>query len=317
MIKSAHVVSGCCGFIGFNFTLFLLKKKQVVYGFDNFQFPTQNRVRYLKKFKNFNFKKLDLSKKNRLDKLFNNKDYKYYFWHLAANSDIRLSSRYKKIDYRNTFLTTKNFFELSKKINAKFFFFASSSAVYGDKNESLLEINKSLKPISNYGVMKLKSEKIIMSKTIGLNKVIFRFPNVIGKFLTHGVIFDFKKKIKNSNQLFVLGDGSQSKPYIRVNKLVNLIYATKKMRTKNKTQIYNIGPHNDGTPVKFIVDQFVKKYKRIINVFYEKKKVGWPGDINKVRFNSKKMQKSFKVKKLVSNNEIINFFKYDFNKDSI
>ncbi len=317
MNRSAHVVSGCCGFIGYNFTLFLLKKKQVVYGFDNFQFPTQNRVRYLKKFKNFYFIKLDLSKKIKLNKLLKNKDYKYYFWHLAANSDVRLSGRFKKIDYKNTFLTTKNFFDLSKKLNSKFFFFASSSAVYGDKNESLSETNKILKPISNYGVMKLKSEKIIMGKTFGINKIIFRFPNVIGKFLTHGVIFDFKKKIKNSNQLLVLGDGSQSKPYIRVNKLINLMYNSKKIPTKNKTQIYNIGPHNDGTSVKFIVDQFIKKYNKIIYVFYEKKKIGWPGDINKVRFNSKKMQKSFKVKKLVSNNEITNFFKYDFNKDSI
>ncbi len=274
MIKSAHVVSGCCGFIGFNFTLFLLKKKQVVYGFDNFQFQTQNRFRYLKKFKNFYFIKLDLSKKIKLDKLLKNKDYKYYFWHLAANSDVRLSSRLKKIDYKNTFLTTKNFFNLSKKLNSKFFFFASSSAVYGDKNKSLSETNKNLKPISNYGVMKLKSEKIIMSKTFGVNKIIFRFPNVIGKFLTHGVIFDFKKKIKNSNQLFVLGDGSQSKPYIRVNKLINIIYASKRIHTKNNTQIYNIGPHNDATSVKFIVDQFTKKYNRIINVFYEKKKLG-------------------------------------------
>ena len=165
--------------------------------------------------------------------------------------------------------------------------------------------------------MKLKSEKILINDNNVLNKIIFRFPNVVGRFLTHGVIFDFKKKIKNSNYLHVLGDGSQSKPYIRVNKLIKLIYLTKKISTKYKTEIINIGPHNQGTSVKFIVNNFLKKFNRKINVQYEQKKIGWLGDINKVRFNSNKMTKVFKIKKIISNNEIKNFFNYDFNKDTL
>jgi UDP-glucose 4-epimerase len=317
MNRSVHLVSGCCGFIGFNFTLFLLKKKQVVYGFDNFQFPTQNRVKLLKKFKNFHFTKLDLSKKIRIPNFTYKNNFRYNFWHLAANSDIRLSSKFPKIDYKNTYLTTKNFLNLSKELKSSFFFFASSSAVYGDKNQSLKEDYKNLNPISNYGKMKLKSEKIIKSDHSMMNKVIFRFPNVVGKFLTHGVIFDFKKRIKNSNQLFVLGNGTQSKPYIRVDKLIKLIYISKIKSTNSTTNIFNIGPHNDGTSVKFIVNKFIKKYNREIHVSYEKKNIGWKGDINKVRFNSKKMERIFKTKKINSNQEIINYFKYDFNKDSI
>lgn len=317
MIKTIHVISGCCGFIGFNFTLFLLKKKQVVYGLDNFQFPTRNRLKKLKKFKNFNFTSLDLSKKIRMPKFLSKKNYKYYFWHLAANSDIRLSSKFKKIDYNNTYLTTKNFLSLSNKLKSNFFFFASSSAVYGDLKKRLFENQKRLNPISNYGKMKLKSEKKLINDKKILNKIIFRFPNVVGKFLTHGIMFDFKKKIKNSNKLHVLGDGSQSKPYIRVNKLIELIYLTKKISTKYKTEIINIGPNNQGTSVKFIVDNFLMKFDKKINVAYEKKKIGWIGDINRVRFDSNKMKKIFKIKNINSNKEIINFFKYDFNKDSL
>ena len=48
-----------------------------------------------------------------------------------------------------------------------------------------------------------------------------------------------------------------------------------------------------------------------------KKKIGWIGDINRVRFDSNKMKKIFKIKNINSNKEIINFFKYDFNKDSL
>ena len=49
----------------------------------------------------------------------------------------------------------------------------------------------------------------------------------------------------------------------------------------------------------------------------KKKKIGWKGDINKVRFDSYKMKKIFKIKNINSNNEIINFFKHDFNKDTL
>ena len=42
--------------------------------------------------------------------------------------------------------------------------------------------------------MKLKSERILTNDKKILNKIVFRFPNVLGKFLTHGIIFDFKKK---------------------------------------------------------------------------------------------------------------------------
>ncbi len=317
MIKSVHVISGCCGFIGFNFTLFLLKKKQIVYGFDNFEFPTRERLRILRKYKNFYFTKFDLSKEIKIPKFLIKNNYKYFFWHLAANSDIRLSSRLKKIDYKNTYLTTKHFFNLSKKLKSNFFFFASSSAVYGDLNKSLVENQIKLNPISNYGKMKLKSERILINDKKVLNKIVFRFPNVIGKFLTHGIIFDFKKKIQNSNKLHVLGDGSQSKPYIRVKKLIELIFLSKKISTKYKTEIINIGPHNQGTSVKFIVNNFLKKFNRKIYVNYEEKNIGWKGDINKVRFNSFKMKKIFNTNNIISNNEMINYFKYDFNKDTL
>ena len=115
----------------------------------------------------------------------------------------------------------------------------------------------------------------------------------------------------------MLGDGSQSKPYIRVNKLIELIFLTKKISTKYKTEIINIGPHNQGTSVKFIVNNFLKKFNRKIYVNYEQKKIGWKGDINKVRFDSKKMKKIFNTNNIISNNEITNFFKHDFNEDTL
>jgi UDP-glucose 4-epimerase len=311
-MKRIHIISGSCGFIGHKFTEDLLKKGEHVVGIDIFRFKTFHLFRKLKKYENFKFYKIDLSKKKIFNKIKINRFKLLYFWHFAANSDIQLSSKKKKIDYNDTYLTTINFLNLAKKFNAKFFFFSSSSAVYGKKNSFLKETDKNLKPISNYGRMKLRSEKIILNEKKIPIKIIFRYPNVIGKHLTHGVIYDFIKKSK-LGYLKVLGNGTQSKPYIRLNNLIKIILKTLKIK-KSGNYIFNIGPNKQGTNVKFIVREFIKKNKKIKNnIYYEKKKIGWKGDINKVRFLTEKMKSFFKTKSYNSNQEVRDFFKYDYN----
>ena len=63
------LITGCAGFIGYNLTLYLLKKKYKIYGIDNLDNYysiklKKERLLELKKFKNFIFIKLDLKKKN-------------------------------------------------------------------------------------------------------------------------------------------------------------------------------------------------------------------------------------------------------------
>lgn len=69
-----------------------------------------------------------------------------------------------------------------------------------------------MKPISYYGGAKLGSEGIISSFAYmnDMSVLVFRFPNVIGPRLTHGVIFDFVKRLKaDPSHLKILGDGRQ------------------------------------------------------------------------------------------------------------
>ena len=58
-----NLITGVCGFIGFNLAHFLLKKKYKVYGIDNINdyYSTNlkiDRLKILKKYKNFFFLKL-------------------------------------------------------------------------------------------------------------------------------------------------------------------------------------------------------------------------------------------------------------------
>lgn len=137
-----------------------------------------------------------------------------------------------------------------RKHDVKNLFFASTSAIYGDMKDQVLdETTGGVKPASYYGGAKLASEALIYSYTNmnDMNVVVFRFPNVIGPRLTHGVIFDFIKKLqKNPHELEILGDGTQCKPYIYVLDLVDAItYLTKEF--KPGAEVYNISVESEGT----------------------------------------------------------------------
>ena len=70
------LVTGAAGFIGFNFSKFLLEKTSFdVIGVDNLNDyysvkVKKSRLKVLKKFTNFNFIKLDITNKKKLGKIF-------------------------------------------------------------------------------------------------------------------------------------------------------------------------------------------------------------------------------------------------------
>ena len=69
------LITGAAGFIGYNFCQYLLKKTNYkIFGIDNINnYYTRiklDRLKELKKFKNFNFKKLDITENSFLEKIF-------------------------------------------------------------------------------------------------------------------------------------------------------------------------------------------------------------------------------------------------------
>ena len=84
-----------------------------------------------------------------------------------------------------------------------------------------------MEPISTYGASKLGCEALICSycHMFDMQASSFRFGNVVGGKQTHGVAFDFMRRLKiDSSKLEILGDGMQSKPYIHVNDVVSAMF---------------------------------------------------------------------------------------------
>ncbi len=216
-----------------------------------------------------------------------------FVFHLAANSDIRIGGKDPEVDFKKTFMTTKSVLDTMVNNDIKNLFFSSTSAVYGENQDvDLNEKTGDLQPISYYGGYKLASESIISAYTFmnSLNSLIFRFPNVVGPRLTHGVIFDFVNKLKrNPNELEILGDGKQSKQYVYVTDLVDgiMLFSDK---IEPGFNIYNIST-DSFVNVDEIADAICSEMD-LSNVQYRYTggTVGWKGDVPSFSYDISKAE---------------------------
>ena len=194
------LVTGGAGFIGTNLIKRLLDMGCEVCSVDNFAIGERGNARLFEHNSNYRFKEIDISKTEDFLESFKDDEFDIIY-HLAANSDIKKGGQDPQVDYVDTFSTTRSVLELMRQNKIPNLFFASTSAIYGDvEGEKAKEDLGGLKPISYYGGAKYASENFISAYTFmnDFKTMVFRFPNVIGPHLTHGVIYDFARKLKNN-----------------------------------------------------------------------------------------------------------------------
>jgi UDP-glucose 4-epimerase len=213
-------------------------------------------------------------------------------WHLAANSDIPAGVRDPGVDFKDTFLTTWQTVRLMEEIGARRLYFASSSAIYGDRGDRpLAEDSGPLFPVSSYGAMKLASEGAIAAAAERFldRAVLFRFPNVVGVPATHGVILDFIRRLRaDPSALDVLGDGTQQKAYLHVSDLVEAMLAVA-AGPGDKIDAFNIGPVDAGVSVRWIAERTVAAVAPGATIRFGQGNKGWPGDVPRFRYSVDRM----------------------------
>lgn len=273
-------VAGGAGFIGSHLCDALLANGDSVVCADNFFIGKGENIAHLRDNQAFKLYEVDAGNIYSLVRIFEAEQIDYIF-HLAANSDIQASAQNPVIEYQNTYSTTFALLEAARLFGVKSFFFASTSAVYGEKEgASVAEYAPGLEPISYYGGAKLGGEAMIAAYTYmnDMRSLVFRFPNVIGSRLTHGAVFDFMNKLKKDrSKLQILGDGTQAKPYMHVSDLVGGI--TRFRDVPLGVTSYNIGVESR-TSVTAIAD-IICEEMGLRNVKYEYTggRGGWKGDV--------------------------------------
>lgn len=217
-------------------------------------------------------------------------------WHLAANTDI-IGSHEQPVRDLNALTGTFNILEAMRKVGVRDLLFASSGAVYGNicYDDAVSEGAGPLLPVSTYGASKIGCEAFISSfcSVYGLRAWMFRFGNVIGARMTHGVIFDFIGRLRQDpSRLLVRGDGRQEKNYFLVEECIDgMAYAYRNVQLDDALpcDVYNLGTEGV-TPVieiaRIIVEEMELSNAR---VEIEGARLAWPGDQPRVHFTVDRM----------------------------
>lgn len=215
--------------------------------------------------------------------------------HLASNPDIARAVTEPAVDFDQGTLLTHHVLEAVRTCDVRRLVYASGSGVYGDLGEVVArEDHGPLEPISTYGASKLAGEALICSycHMFGLRACALRFANVVGPRQTHGVGFDFVRKLlANPDSLTILGDGSQSKSYIYVQDVVSaaLLAAT---TDQHRFRAYNVAT-GDHITVREIADLALEVLELPAEgtafVFTGGDR-GWAGDVPIVRMDTSRIK---------------------------
>ena len=111
---------------------------------------------------------------------------------------------------------------------------------------------------------------------------LYRFANVVGRRSTHGVIFDFIKKLQaNPKELEILGDGNQTKSYIYIDDCVEAMFFGLKA-SREVVNILNIGTE-DQVMVRRIAEIVCEELglvgEKMPKFRFTGGRRGWRGDI--------------------------------------
>ena len=283
------LVTGGAGFIGSHLCDALIARGHQITVVDNLVLGRKENIRHLTECPQFKFVEADILDAEAMRQVFEDGKFEMVY-HLAANSDIQKGGKDPMVDYQLTFNTTFQILQLMKEFGVKKFFFASTSAIYGETYEVLNEDYGPLKPVSNYGAGKLASEAFIsaFSSTYGIQTWITRFPNVVGERFTHGVIYDFIHKLqKNPEELEVLGNGEQCKPYVYVRDLVEgILYVID--HADEPYNVYMLGS-DTRTKVKEIAAMVIEEMGLNAKIRYTGGDRGWVGDVPEFRYDLTKV----------------------------
>ena len=296
MEPKSHLVTGGAGFVAKTLIERLLERGERVVALDNLSRGSKSFVSGFSRSDRFRLEALDCADFDAIATVASAEHARQpigHIWHLAANSDIPGGIADPAIDLKDTFLTTFAVLRLARSLEIENLHFASSSAIYGDLGDTPAHEDAGpLQPISNYGAMKLASEAQIRASVEAFlpRADIFRFPNVIGVPATHGVIVDFVRKLSATpHQLQVLGNGSQRKPYLHVEDLVDAMIFISEMASE-RYNVFNIGPRDDGVSVQFIAEAVRDRVAPTAEIHYGTADRGWVGDVPRFRYSTDRLR---------------------------
>ncbi len=215
--------------------------------------------------------------------------------HLASNPDIARAATDPAVDFDQGTRLTHHVVEAVRLGGGGRILYASGSGVYGDVGDlEAPEDYGPLVPVSTYGASKLAGEALIASYSFmfGLTGCAFRFGNVVGPHQTHGVGFDFTRRlIEDPTRLRILGDGRQSKSYVHVEDVMDAVLLAA-VQAPLPFAVYNVatGDYPTVREIAALAIDVLGIEPGTTSFEYTGGDRGWKGDVPVVRLDSSRIR---------------------------
>lgn len=279
------LITGGAGYIGSHICKRLVAEGHSVVVIDNLSNSSKDSLLDLFDSQQFTFYEFDINNTFKLRGVFGRHHFDMVF-HFACNADTKKGEENPYADIENTLNTTLNVLEMMRIYEIKKFFLSSSSAVYGNSSERLQLNRSSMRPISHYGAAKMASEAFVSSYSSlhSFQVWIARFSNIVGPKMSRGVIADLINKVNlHPDELEVYGDGTQTKPFIYIDDLVDGVMCMLQ-KTNDHYNDFLIGVDSNVT-VEQIASIVMDEMGVRIPIRYKKDYNGNKGDVFKYSYD--------------------------------
>jgi UDP-glucose 4-epimerase len=286
------VVTGGAGFIGSNLVDRLMAAGNHVTVIDNMTGGRKEFLAHHLDSSRFELVRLDLRDTAKLTKALPKKT--DLVFHLAANADIARGVDDPTLDFEHSLVATFSLLRAMREQKLTKLFYTSGSGVYGDRGHTpSAETFGPLMPVSMYGATKLGAEGLVSAfcHLFDMQAWVLRPANIIGPNATHGVVFDFVRRLKaDPKHLRILGDGEQSKAYLHVHDVLDAMECVMK-KAKDRVNVFNLSSQSHITVngiAKIVLSEM--KLKKVA-ITHTAGKIGWKGDVPIVRLHNRRLAK--------------------------